>query len=151
VHGVDVADIRTVEYAGRTDHAIARDLLAAAGVPAEQFDARWPELCEAAAEIYERLVPDDLSAFVAPGMVDLLTELSARPDHFRLSLVTGNLQPVARLKLTAAGVCHFFEDGQGGFGSDSEFRGELPAIARARALDPAVAARADRRDRRHAA
>ena len=33
----------------------------------------------------------------------------------------------------AAGIGHYFEPGQGGFGSDSEHRGELPAVARARA------------------
>ena len=32
VHGVHVHDIETVEYAGRTDRAITRDLLAAVGV-----------------------------------------------------------------------------------------------------------------------
>ena len=51
----------------------------------------------------------------------------------RLSLVTGNLEPVARLKLGRAGIGHHFPVGQGGFGSDHEDRSELPAIARARA------------------
>ena len=54
----------------------------------------------------------------------------------RLSLVTGNLEPIARLKLERAGVGRFFEAGQGGFGSDHEDRGRLPAIARSRASDP---------------
>ena len=63
-------------------------------------------------------------ALVAPGIVELLEELSARPDEFRLSLVTGNLEPVARLKLARAGVGHYFEPGQGGFGSDDEDRGQ---------------------------
>ena len=85
---------------------------------------------------YERLCPADLSAKVAPGMVELLEELAARPDEFRLSLVTGNLEPIARLKLERAGVGRFFAAGQGGFGSDHEDRGKLPAIARARASDP---------------
>jgi phosphoglycolate phosphatase-like HAD superfamily hydrolase len=69
-------------------------------------------------------------------MVELLTELSGRPDEFRLSLVTGNLEPIARLKLDRAGVGRFFAAGQGGFGSDHEDRGRLPAIARSRASDP---------------
>ncbi len=69
-------------------------------------------------------------------MVELLEALVARPDAFRLSLVTGNLEPVARLKLARAGVGRFFAAGQGGFGSDDEDRGRLPAIARGRASDP---------------
>ncbi len=47
--------------------------------------------------------------------------------------MTGNLEPVARRKLASAGIGHYFAAGQGGFGSDSESRGELPAVARARA------------------
>jgi phosphoglycolate phosphatase len=133
---VSVLDIETVEYAGRTDLAIGRDLLAAAGVPSEQIDARADDVRAGAAEAYARLCPEDLSAKVAPGMVELLQELASRPDEFRLSLVTGNLEPIARLKLARAGVGRFFEPGQGGFGSDDEDRGRLPAIARGRASDP---------------
>ena len=47
--------------------------------------------------------------------------------------MTGNLEPVARLKLTRAGIGRHFASGQGGFGSDSEDRSDLPPIARARA------------------
>ena len=80
--------------------------------------------------------PPDLTANVAPGMVELLDALAARPDEFRLSLVTGNLEEIAHRKLAAAGIGHYFEPGQGGFGSDDEDRGKLPGIARARASDP---------------
>jgi phosphoglycolate phosphatase-like HAD superfamily hydrolase len=130
VHGVDLRSIDGVEYAGRTDRAITRDLLSAAGV--SEVDEAWVD--ETVAE-YERLVPD-LSAKIAPGMVELLEALAARPSEFRLSLVTGNLERVAHLKLGAAGIGHYFEPGQGGFGSDHEDRGRLPAIARARASSP---------------
>jgi phosphoglycolate phosphatase-like HAD superfamily hydrolase len=47
--------------------------------------------------------------------------------------VTGNYEPIARLKLARAGLGHHFDAGQGGFGSDAEERGLLPAIARRRA------------------
>jgi phosphoglycolate phosphatase-like HAD superfamily hydrolase len=135
VHGVDVSG-GVVDYAGRTDAAITRDLLTLEGVGAQAIDARWEEVKAAAAEAYARLCPPDLSAYVAPGMGELLQELAARPDEFRLSLVTGNLEPIARLKLARAGIGEFFAAGQGGFGSDDEDRGRLPAIARARASDP---------------
>jgi phosphoglycolate phosphatase-like HAD superfamily hydrolase len=125
-----------VDYAGRTDAAITRDLLTLAGVGGEEIDARWDEVKTAAADAYGRLCPPDLSALVAPGMGDLLEVLSARPEDFRLSLVTGNLEPIARLKLGRAGVGHYFDALRGGFGSDHEDRGKLPAIARGRAADP---------------
>jgi phosphoglycolate phosphatase-like HAD superfamily hydrolase len=125
-----------VEVAGRTDQAIARDLLAAAGVTGADVDARTADVLAGTVAAYERLVDDDLSAFVAPGVAELLEALAARPDDFRLSLVTGNLEPIAHLKLARAGIGAFFAPGQGGFGSDSEHREDLPAIARARAADP---------------
>src|SRR5262249_23731940 len=63
---------------------------------------------------------------------ELLEALKAR-DGMRLALLTGNLEPIAWLKISRAGLGHFFERGQGGFGSDHEDRTELPAIARKRA------------------
>jgi phosphoglycolate phosphatase-like HAD superfamily hydrolase len=136
VHGLDALDVDGVEYAGRTDRAIVRDMLERSGVSPADVDARADEVGAEAVSAYERLCPADLSATVAPGMVALLTELAGRPQDFRLSLVTGNLEPVARLKLGRAGVGRFFEAGQGGFGSDHEDRDRLPALARARASDP---------------
>jgi phosphoglycolate phosphatase len=133
---VSVLEIDSVEYAGRTDLAIARDLLAGVGVSGQQIDARADDVRAAGAEAYARLCPDDLSAKVAPGMVELLEELAARPEQFRLALVTGNLEPIARLKLARAGVGRFVGAEQGGVGSDDEDRGRLPAIARGRASDP---------------
>ena len=128
-------DGQGVEAAGRTDGAIIRDLLATAGVPEEDFAARWVEVQAAAVEAFAELCLPDLSAYVAPGIPDLLGELSGREADFRLSLVTGNLEPVARLKLARAGIGDHFEPGQGGFGSDHASRAELPPIARARAGD----------------
>ena len=66
-----------------------------------------------------------------------------------LGLVTGNYEPVARLKLARAGIGKWFRSAPGGFGSDSEDRAALPPIARRRA--GACPARAGDRDRRHAA
>jgi phosphoglycolate phosphatase-like HAD superfamily hydrolase len=135
VHGVPPL-MDNVEVAGRTDQAIARDLLLAAGVTGAAFDARAADVQSGAVAAYARLVPDDLSEFVAPGVAELLGALAQRPNEFRLSLVTGNLEPIAHLKLARAGIGSFFQTGQGGFGSDSEHRDELPAIARARASSP---------------
>jgi phosphoglycolate phosphatase-like HAD superfamily hydrolase len=122
-----------VEAAGRTDAAIARDLLRAAGVDDASIDACADAVAAAAVAAYEELCPPDLSAYVAPGVADALAALAARPDVYRLALVTGNLEPVARRKLASAGIGAHFPVGQGGFGSDAEDRAQLPAVARARA------------------
>jgi phosphoglycolate phosphatase-like HAD superfamily hydrolase len=137
VHGVDVTGARlTVSPAGRTDGEIARVLLLEAGVSADRIDSYADAVREVCCREYARLVPSDLSEFVLPGVFDLLSWLAASPDLARLALVTGNYEPVARMKLAAAGVGRSFEPGQGGFGSDSEDRAALPPIARRRAGTP---------------
>ena len=134
VHGLDVSGHR-VDAAGRTDRAIARSLLAAAGVDDGAVDGGAERVLAATCAAYEELCPADLRATVAPGIVAALEELAARPETFRFSLVTGNFEPVARLKLARAGIGHHFAPGQGGFGSDAEDRAALPPVARARAGD----------------
>jgi phosphoglycolate phosphatase len=136
VHGLPVLDRAGVEAAGRTDGAIIRDLLRAAGVDDAAISAGAEAVRERAAAAYAKLCPDDLSGFVAPGVPELLETLGRRPDEFRLSLVTGNLEPIARVKLARAGIGGYFEAGQGGFGSDHISRAELPAVARGRASQP---------------
>jgi phosphoglycolate phosphatase-like HAD superfamily hydrolase len=133
VHGVTQPHRRGMEVAGRTDAEIVRTLLVHAGVPAVQIDEHADDVRIAACEAYARLCPDDLSATVVPGMPALLKRLSARADT-RLALVTGNYEPIARLKLRAAGIGRFFARGQGGFGSDHEDRSMLPQIARVAAI-----------------
>ena len=76
-----------------------------------------------------------------PGIPELLAGLAGRDAGARSSLVTGNYEPVARLKLARARASgRFFAAGQGGFGSDAEDRAVLPAIARRRAGADGVAA-----------
>ena len=63
------------------------------------------------------------------NIAETLAEVHAH-ERYHCSLVTGNIQPVARLKLGAAGILYPFAEGQGGFGSDSDDRNDLPSIAR---------------------
>jgi phosphoglycolate phosphatase-like HAD superfamily hydrolase len=120
-----------VEAAGRTDLDIARDLLVLAGVDARRIDDGLQDFRDAATAAYARRCPPDLRGNVAPGMPQVLQVLLDRGDL--LSLVTGNLEPIARLKLERAGLAALFPRGEGGFGSDHEDRAALPPIARARA------------------
>lgn len=129
--GVDTRQAR-VPVGGRTDPEIVRALLRETGVPDERIDERIGELVPAMVAHYERLKPDDLTGFLAPGAAETLDELAA-DRRYRLSLVTGNVQRIGRLKLELAGVGHHFAEGQGGFACDSEHRPELPPIARERA------------------
>jgi phosphoglycolate phosphatase-like HAD superfamily hydrolase len=121
-----------VAAAGRTDTAIARDLAALCGVGAERFDEGRERLVARTVALFSQRCPASLAGRVAPGIRELLATLSAR-DDVRCSLVTGNYEPIARLKLERAGIGHHFPLGQGAFGSDAEDRAELPPLARARA------------------
>ncbi len=133
VHGVDARRTRArISVAGRTDGEIARLLLLDAGISTERIDERAADVAAACVEAYAGLCPADLSDKLVPGIGDLLGWLGARED-VRLSLVTGNFEGVARLKLKRAGIGHHFPFGQGAFGSDSEDRSALPHIARKRA------------------
>ncbi len=132
VYGITDPRGPKVEAAGRTDVEIARDISLLSGVSAKRFDDGRDDFRAACVAAYARLCPDDLSAYVAPGVPDVLDALHGR-DGVILGLLTGNLEPVARLKLARAGLGDYFAPGVGGFGSDHEDRTELPAIARARA------------------
>jgi phosphoglycolate phosphatase-like HAD superfamily hydrolase len=121
-----------VRAAGRTDAQITRAIAVASGVDAARVDDCAADVQDAACTAYARRCPDDLSSCVAPGVPDLLATLRER-DDVQLALLTGNYEPIARLKLRAAGLEDAFAGCPGAYGSDAEDRSDLPAIARARA------------------
>jgi phosphoglycolate phosphatase-like HAD superfamily hydrolase len=133
VHGIEAGRYgQGIARGGRTDGEIARLTLLEAGVSALRIDSLTGDVREACCRRYAELCPPDLSDTVIPGIPDALSWL-AGVGGVRLALLTGNLEPVARLKLARAGIGRFFEGGLGAFGSDSEDRAALPAIARRRA------------------
>ena len=133
VHRVDTRFIRTeIATAGRTDGEIARAILLDAGVSTERIDALAGRVRESCCRASTRLLPDDLSWAVLPGVRELLDWLMER-DDVKLGVLTGNYEPIARLKLSRAGIGGAFALGHGAFGSDAEDRAALPAIARWRA------------------
>ena len=134
VWGLTATTLPPLQAAGRTDIDIARQILDHHGVRGADVDGRLDEFCSATVAHYEQLVPRDLSSHLAPDAAAVLDALAA-DDDVHLSLVTGNIEGVAQIKLAAAGIGHHFAPGQGGFGSDAEDRSALPAIARERAGD----------------
>jgi phosphoglycolate phosphatase-like HAD superfamily hydrolase len=121
-------------YDGKTDKQIVRDVMRLEGHSDEHIDSRM-----------ERLIALYLDGLrtgaksgkfkVRPheGVLELLDMLEAREDIV-LGLLTGNVEPGARVKLTAAGIDpdRFRINA---FGSDHEHRPELPAIAQRRASE----------------
>jgi phosphoglycolate phosphatase-like HAD superfamily hydrolase len=128
--------VADVEPWGKTDRQILRDVLDRAGLPPPSPDAlaRWER---AACEAYARLEVDgDGLAAAAEHAATASALAQLRDAGHLLALLTGNLEPIARRKLSLRGLGEFFPAGQGGFGSDAELRPELVPIARWRAGDP---------------
>jgi phosphoglycolate phosphatase-like HAD superfamily hydrolase len=119
-----------VEAAGRTDLEIVREILLLSGINRD-VEERFDDFRAAAVAAYARRCPPDLRGHVAPGVPAMLDAVAAA-GHTS-TLVTGNLEPIARIKLRAAGVGDRFPPGQGGYGSDHLDRNVLPGIARRRA------------------
>jgi phosphoglycolate phosphatase-like HAD superfamily hydrolase len=136
VYGIADPAAPAVAAAGRTDTAIAREIAERSRV--RDFDRLLPKFVAACVAEFRRRCPPTLADLLAPGIGDLLDGLAAFPN-VRASLVTGNYEPIARLKLERAGIADHFAPAQGAFGSDAELRAELPAIARLRAGLPGPA------------
>ncbi|HEV3388577.1 MAG TPA: HAD hydrolase-like protein [Solirubrobacteraceae bacterium] len=133
VHHVDPRDLRKqIGPAGRTDGEIARLILLDLGVSAWRIDELADSVRETCWRIYAEICPPDLSDHVVPGIPEILSWLGGK-NEVTLGLVTGNFEPIARLKLKRAGIGRWFAPEMGAFGSDSEDRAALPGIARRRA------------------
>lgn len=132
VYGVAVEPRHLGKTAGMTDSVIARRMLLAAGVTSDALEDGLPAFYVAAADAYERHVPDDLRTYHTPHAAESLVWL--RDNHVVLGLVTGNIERIAWRKLAAAHLDHFFT--VGAFGNEAESRDELPprAIERAERL-----------------
>ena len=71
---------------------------------------------------------------VMPGVPEVIAALGARDDVAQ-SLLTGNIEPNAHVKLAALGLDGLLDMEIGGYGSDSGIRPELVDIARRKARD----------------
>jgi len=119
-------------YDGKTDKQIVRDVMRLEGHTDEHIDARMEKLIELYLDgLREGAKSGKFNVRPLEGVVPLLDALGERKDVV-LGLLTGNVEPGARIKLTAAGIDpNRFR--VNAFGSDHEHRPELPAIARRRA------------------
>ncbi len=135
VTGVDGL-YRLVEFAGRTDRQIARDLLAAARVDAPDGERRLLDLYLQHLRINVAARP-----YVPLGGVrEAVAELRDRGAITGLG--TGNVRPGAEAKLCSAGLGDLFDYDLGGYGDDAESRGDVLRVGALRcdatALRPVV-------------
>ena len=122
---------RLVPFAGRTDLEIAHDMLDASGVDGgeELLDHFEEELVRAMAARIDQLAERGRAL---PGTAAALERVQ-RENGVIQSLLTGNVERNAMLKLKPFGLARFVEFGCGAYGSDHRVRGELVPIARERA------------------
>ncbi len=121
-------------FDGKTDPQIVSELLCASGNPHAESAAHIQAVCDRYVKMLEgELTSDKRTPHVFPGVWELL-DLIERRDDAVLGLLTGNIAAGARLKLASVGM-EFDRFRVGGFGSDAAERGELPAIAAARAAE----------------
>ena len=122
-----------VPFAGRTDLEIAHDMLEVAGLQADDgMLARFEEALVAAMEA--RAGELRARGRPLPGVAAALERLAAEPGVIQ-SLLTGNIERNARVKLAAFGLDRHLDFAAGAYGSDHRVRGELVAIARRRASE----------------
>jgi phosphoglycolate phosphatase len=123
-------DIRTVVPDGNTDPMIVKDIFAKANVAIEILDAEWQRFSAHLHDCYKSAVDQDTTTVRAlPGVMELLQALSG-DKKFHSSVVTGNFEVTAAIKLEAAGLAPYLC--RGGYASDSQHRSDLPQIAKAR-------------------
>ncbi|HUP61254.1 MAG TPA: HAD hydrolase-like protein [Thermoanaerobaculia bacterium] len=118
-------DLSRYDFSGRTDPQIARTVLGDAGIEPDDLSALWDVYLAALARNATR---ERVRAL--PGIRALVDALEAHAELI-LGLLTGNIEPGARLKLGGAELNAYFPFGA--FGSDSADRNELPPIAVQRA------------------
>lgn len=128
VTGVPYQSIPT-SLAGRTDRHIAAEVFEVHGIldpPVDRlFDAYVTHLTAR-----RHLLP--ARGEVLDGVPEVLSALHGRSGIVQ-TLVTGNLRPVAELKLTAFGLLRFVDAEVGGYGSEDLVRATLVRSSRQRA------------------
>lgn len=119
VFGVDTT-IDGIAYHGKTDPGILRAALERAGISSDVIDAKLPEALAVtrrdAAENAVRFTPT-----VLPGIPEVLEKLHGAGKLLGVS--SGNLESIGWLKISAAGLRHYFQFGC--FADDCELRAEV--------------------------
>ncbi|MBL8195292.1 MAG: HAD family hydrolase [Blastocatellia bacterium] len=119
--------ISQVSFSGKTDLHIISEALSDEGITLKEIWEALPEIEKQFVSIIETLSKTSAVFRSCPGMPGLLEKLQLDP-RYQLSLLTGNIESLAKLKLNQVGLEKYFSC-PGAFGSDHEDRLFLPSIA----------------------
>jgi phosphoglycolate phosphatase len=122
------ADIGQFTDAGMTDPDVGRKTFVAV-LGREPERKEFTRLMERRLYYLHQTVAESKGYRVLPGVAELLPKLIA--DGYLTGLVTGNVEAAAHIKLHRASLNRFFSFG--GYGSDSDDRGEVTRTALKRA------------------
>ncbi|RMF58155.1 MAG: HAD family hydrolase [Calditrichaeota bacterium] len=120
------------DFAGSTDQQIIHTLLRKNQITTSPTPETLNRIIERYLFYLESYLSEEDSVEVLPGIKELL-QATSNNSQFFIGLVTGNLEPGARIKLTPPNLNHYFPIGA--FGSDSLNRDHLPPLARQRASE----------------
>jgi phosphoglycolate phosphatase-like HAD superfamily hydrolase len=117
-----------MQVSGMTDLQIVFEALRDAGITQDEILARAEVLVLRLTEEARRVTGNGVKFFeLLPGARETLEALAAHP-RYESALVTGNIKPMAQLKMELVGLDHFFTL-PGAFGDESHNRRDLPARA----------------------
>jgi phosphoglycolate phosphatase len=119
------ASLEGVPLGGMLDSQIVRLTLEKYKVQQDAINSGMPEAMSRIGDHYQRLIGDeDRTSWLLPGIEELIPRLR---EQYTLSVLTGNARGVARTKLAAAGIDHFFP--VGAYGDSARHRHELVPVA----------------------
>jgi len=117
-----------MQVSGMTDLQIVFEALSDAGVSQDEILARAELLVSRLTEEARRVTGNGEKFFeLLPGVRETLAALAAHA-RYESALVTGNIKPMAQLKMELVGLDQFFTL-PGAFGDESHNRRDLPARA----------------------
>ena len=123
----DVPDVQgRVNFSGALDPAIHAAIAGLLGIPPERLAAHREALERSYVSHLRRTSRQPGDSRVLPGVESLLRDLHRRREA-SLGLLTGNIEPGARLKLEPHRLNRYFPTG--GFGGDGETRADVARVA----------------------
>lgn len=120
--------LETMRVSGMTDLQIVAEALRDEGITHEEIREKIHHLCEKLTAEARRITGNGEPFFeVLPGVHQTLQALEQHP-RYRSALLTGNIEPMAYLKMELVGLEQFFKL-PGAFGEESHVRRDLPERA----------------------
>jgi phosphoglycolate phosphatase-like HAD superfamily hydrolase len=120
--------LHDMRVSGMTDLQIVYEALSVEGISQEDILARAEVLVSRLTEEARRVTGNGVKFFeVLPGARETLQALADHP-RYESALVTGNIKPMAQLKMELVGLDQYFTL-PGAFGDESHNRRDLPARA----------------------